>query len=169
MGFIHFIGGEGRNGKLISVAMGLSANPESYIATLNGSMPFTLKLLGLEVGTAERLEELRKRFRSLHIKGPWFKAAPALTKYVEELEEVERDYAKTRRVSLDLDPEEFAELEMMVGELGEKTKAAVLRRARRFYRSILRYKAQGYMIQAIKGGEMIQFPNLDDVRDPPTP
>jgi len=166
MAFIHYIGGEGREGKLISVAVGLSANPESHIASLSGSMPFSLKLLGLELGSPERLEEIRKQFRALHIKGPWFRAASQLTSYVDALAEVERDRHKTKRVSLDLGPEEFAELEMMVGELGEKTKASVLRRARRFYRSLLRYKAQGYMIQAVKGGQMIQFPDLDDVRGP---
>lgn len=164
--YIHYIGGEARNGKMVSIAIGVSSNPEAHLAKLSGEMPFALKLLGLEAGNKARLEEVRKEFKALHIKGPWYKPAPALTSHIEGLPEVERSDKKTKRVSLDLDPEEFAELELMVTELGEKMKSKVLRRALRFYRGLQQYKAQGYMIQAVKGGLMVQFPNLDDVREP---
>lgn len=166
MSYIHYLGGEGRNGNLISIAIGMSTNPEARMAELNGSMPFTIKLLGLELGSQERLAQVKTQFRALHIKGPWFKPAPALDSHIKALEEVVRSDQRTKRVSLDLSPEEFTGLELMLPELGETMKSKALRRALRFYRAMLYYKAQGYMIQAVKGGLMVQFPDLDDVRGP---
>jgi hypothetical protein len=84
--------------------------------------------------------------------------------HVAELRPVDRGAGKPRRVSLDLEPEEFAALETMVEQMGTITKARLLRRAVKFYRSLIRYKAQGYLIQAIKGGKLVQFPDLEDIR-----
>lgn len=73
-----------------------------------------------------------------------------------------RDWdAPTTRVSLDLTPEENAELNRLVKTLKTRTRARLLRQALRFYAVLVDHKEQGYLIQAIKGGSLLQFPDLD--------
>jgi hypothetical protein len=69
---------------------------------------------------------------------------------------------KAGRLSLTLDEHEMAELEEMTEALGTKTKTRTIRRALRFYKRVVGLKKQGFLIQAIKGGILKQFPNLDD-------
>lgn len=162
---IHFIGGATKRGELVAVAIGISTSPSSQVAALKKASPFHgLSLLGVEAGSQERLETIKNEFATLAMGGPWFKASEELLQRIKSLEPAV-DKKDSRRVSLDLDPEEWAMLETMVEELGEKMKSKVLRRSLKFYRSLLRYKAKGYMIQAIRGGELIQFPELDDIRE----
>ena len=164
MQFLTYIGGVGRNGKLVAVGIGLCADPAVYIASL-GAMPFELKLLAVEEGTAEKLEQLKEQFKAAHLNGPWYKPTDELQKYVDSLESVDAAVlGRAKRISLDLSPEEFAQLEGLVEEMGAKTKANLLRKAFRFYQALYRYKAQGFMIQAVKGGKMLQFPDLDTIQ-----
>lgn len=69
--------------------------------------------------------------------------------------------ARTTRVSLDLTPEEKAEVKSMVKLVGLKTVARYLRRASRFYAMLIRLQREGYLIQAIRKGSLKQFSNLD--------
>jgi hypothetical protein len=162
--WIYYIRGVGQSGKLIAVGIGLGTEPESRVAELEGMMPYRTELAGIEEGSQERLEALQERFRADHLHGPWYKPSAALVGHVAELQPVNRETGKTRRVSLDLDPSEFADLETMVEQMGTVTKSRLLRRAVKFYQSLVRYKAQGYLIQAIKGGKLVQFPDLEDIR-----
>lgn len=159
--WIHYIGGLGRSDKLVVVAIGLGPDPESEMAALRDMSPFKLRLLGLEQGSRERLEEVRQQFRGCKMRGPWFKANDALQVHIEALKPVERDKAKVKRISLDLPPDEFHDVERAVGMLGLKTKARFLRRAARFYVRLGRLKAQGWAIQAVKDGQLLQFHSLD--------
>lgn len=161
MQFIHYIGGEGRNGKLVALGFGLSSDPEAHLATLKGTMPFNLKILAIEAGSAEKLELLREQFKKSHINGFWYQPTPELQQHVKAVEVVDPAMGKMTRVSLDLSPDEFGQLEKLVEETGTKGKAKFLRKALRFYAALYRYKAQGYMIQVVRGGKMVQFPDLD--------
>ena len=165
--FVHYILGSTKSGTEIAVAVGVSADPDAALLALNQSSPLSLKLVGVEEGDASRVEEVRTKFRHLRLNGPWFKVAPDLKEHIQSLCFVDpAKAAATKRVSVDLDPEEFHDLEVFVGEMGAKSKADLFRRALRFYRALHRYKAQGFIIQAIKSGKLFQFPDLDDVRGP---
>lgn len=166
MQWIHYIGGRGKGGKLLSIAIGMSSDPDTFIAKFKNDMPFIIALLGLEEGSQERLEQLRVQFSGTSLHGPWYKPTGALTDIIENLPSVERG-GPVRRVSLDLPTEEFVQLDAMVRELGTVTKSRLLRRAMRFYLRLGRYKARGYALQAIKDGKLIQFPDLDDIEEPP--
>ena len=166
MQYIHFIGGRNHDGKLIVVALGLSKDPESQLTLLADTSPFALYLLGIEEGTSERLEQLKEQFRKSHYRGAWFKATSDLVAYIDGLKEVDRDGGKTKRVSVDLTAEDFSQLEALVTELGVRSKAEFFRKGLKLYAALHRYKAQGFLIQAVKGGKLIQFPNLDSVEKP---
>lgn len=161
MQFIHYIGGETRSKKLVAVGLALSNDPVTHLASLKGTMPFELRTMAVEQGTPSQLEQLKETFKAAHLNGFWYKPSPALVAHVEAVESVDPALGKMTRVSLDLTPEEFAALEKLVGESGTKSKAQLLRKALRFYRVMHAYKAQGYGIQAVRGGKMIQFPDLD--------
>ncbi len=165
MQFVHYIGGENRGHKIIAVGFGLSSDPVAHLASLQGTMPFDLRLLAVEQGTAEKLEGLKATFLSSHLHGFWYKPSPELLAHIQAIESVDPALGKATRVSLDLSPEEFSHLEKLVSEMGAKSKAKLLRMALRFYGALYRYKAQGFMIQAVRGGKMIQFPDLD-IRPP---
>lgn len=166
MRWIHYIAGKGKSGKLIAMAIGMDPDPDAVIAKYDDLMPFTIELIGLEEGSQERLEELRTRFRPIRLHGPWYKPTAELVEFVEGLKPIDRMQG-SKRVSLDLMAEEFSQLEAMVKELGTVTKARLLRRALRFYLALGRYKARGYALQAIKDGKLIQFPDLEHIKDPP--
>lgn len=166
MQYIHFIGGRNLKGKTVAVAMGVSSDPEGQLTSLEGSSPFELSLLALEEGDAERLEQLKERFKGSHARGPWFQATDELLAYVEALEPVDREAGKTKRVSVDLAAEDFALLESLVSEMGIRSKAEFFRKGLRLYAGLHRYKAQGYLIQAVRGGKMVQFPDLDHIAKP---
>jgi hypothetical protein len=164
--FIHYVGGEGRNKKLVAIGFGLSTDPKAYVAALHGTMPFNLRLLACEKGDDAKLEKLRATFKGAHLNGPWYKPTPELQVHIDSVEAVDLEASKDApgkmtRVSLDLNADEFAALEQLVGEMGAKSKAQLLRQALRFYGNLYRYKAQGYGIQAVRGGKLIQFPDLD--------
>lgn len=161
MQFIHYIGGAGRNQKLVAIGFALSNDPAAHLASIQGTMPFDLKILAIEQGTPERLEELKELFKTAHLNGFWYTPKPELLAHIEAVESIDTSLGKPTRVSLDLVPEEFAALEKLVEEMGAKSKAQLLRKALRFYGAMYRFKAQGYGIQAVKGGKMIQFPDLD--------
>lgn len=164
MPFIVFIGGESRLGKLVSVVMGLAPTPEALRSMIEDASPFELKILGAEPGGEDEHRELQKRFAPALMKGLWYRPSEDLLEYVKGLLPLEGQ-GPTKRVSLDLEPQDFADLEVFVREKGLKTKSALLRRALRFYRALHRYQAQGFVIQAIRNGRLVQFPDLDDIRD----
>ncbi len=73
-----------------------------------------------------------------------------------------RDWeAKTIRVPLELTPDELAELDRIKTHLKTKTRARILRQALRFYSMLADLKQKGYLIQAVKPGSLLQFPDLD--------
>jgi hypothetical protein len=73
-----------------------------------------------------------------------------------------RDWtAKTIRVTLDLTPDEVELLDKMVKLRRTKTRARLLRQIIRFHSVLTEYKELGYLIQAIKQGHLLQFPDLD--------
>lgn len=162
--WIVYMRGAGKNSKTISYGLDLVADPEGRIAEFSDVMPFTIELAGLEVGSRERLEQLREQFRSEHLHGPWYKPSEAIASHIGALPKVDRNTGAMRRVSLDLASDEFAMLDSLVEKMGAKTKARLLRRALRFYSALTQYKAKGYLIQAVKNGKMIQFPDLEDIR-----
>ncbi len=162
---LYYIGGRSKTGKLISVAIGITSNPDVQLAALQESSPFhDLSLLALEDGSQERLEQIKREHHCFG--GPWFTVTAALERHISELPAYDASKRTIRRVSVDLDPEEWLALEVMVEELGEKMKSKVVRRALRFYRALLKYKAQGFLVQAVRGGELHQFPKLDAIRGP---
>lgn len=164
MQFIHYIGGTSKAGKLISIGIGLSSDPAAALEALKGTMPFDLRMLAVELGTSERLESVKAAFKAACQNGFWYQPTAELEAHVNGIESVDPDLGKTTRVSLDLVPEEFAALAKLTQEMGVRSKAELLRRALRFYGAMYRYKAQGFGIQAVKGGKLIQFPELDTAR-----
>ncbi len=164
MSFIYYIAADSKVGKIVSIAVGVSSDPEEEVSNLDAVMPFKMRLLGLELGSLGRLEAVRHQFRGAHIRGSWFQPSEELQTYVSLLPAIDRSKNQSIRVSLDLNYSEHADLERFVEELGSKTKARLLRRAFRFYQALHRYKAQGFLIQAVKGGTLIQFPDLDDIK-----
>lgn len=164
MQFIYYVGGESRAKKLVAVGFGLSSDPAATVVDLQVAMPFDLRMMAIEQGNAEKLEQLKDRFKTSHMNGLWYKPSAELQEHIQGVTVVDPEVGKTVRVSLDLVCEEFASLEQLVGEMGLKSKAQLLRKAFRFYQAMYRYKAQGYGIQAVKGGKLIQFPDLDTAR-----
>jgi hypothetical protein len=146
------------------VGIGLGAEPETHVVELQETLPFQIELAGLEEGDPERLEDLKERFRQDHVRGMWYRPSEALTGHLAGLGPTDREAGKIRRVSIDLTPEEFVALEKMVQELGTTTKTRLIHKAIKFYRALITYKAKGYLIQAVKGGKLVQFPDLDDIR-----
>lgn len=69
--------------------------------------------------------------------------------------------SKSGRLTLDMPEKDMAELEDMVQTLGTRTKSRLIRRALRFYKVVTGLKRQGFLIQAIKGGTLKQFPDLE--------
>lgn len=73
-----------------------------------------------------------------------------------------RDWnAPKRRVPLELTEEELAEVDALVEVRKTRTRSRLIRRALRFYKVLSDHKEQGYLIQAIKPGSLLQFPDLD--------
>lgn len=164
--WIHYIGGLGAGDKLIAVEIGLGEDPEGYMAKLREASPFQLNMLKVEEGTIERFEALQESFRKLRLQGSWYRATSVLRSHIEALPAVDRRKPKTRRVSLLLPPDEFAELERAVGVMGTKTKNRLARMALRSYLQLVRYHALGYRIQAIRNGKLVQFEDLDSIKGP---
>lgn len=158
--WLYYIGGFGKGDKLVAVAIGVSPDPEEQLALLREASPFSLRLLGLEEGDRERLAAVQTTFHRLKLQGPWYRVSEDLEAHIAALKPIERT-AKVRRVSLDLLPEEFRDVERLVDLLGVKTKARLLRRALRLYSKLGHLKAQGWTVQAIKSGQLVQFPDLD--------
>jgi len=73
-----------------------------------------------------------------------------------------RDWTEpTIRVSLDLTRDELELLDRMVRLRKTKTRARLLRQIIRFHSVLTDHKERGYLIQAIKQGSLLQFPELD--------
>ena len=73
-----------------------------------------------------------------------------------------RDWdAKRHRVPLEFTPEELASLDILVKSQKARTRARVIRRALRFYKKLDELKNEGYLIQAVRKGSLLQFPDLD--------
>lgn len=162
MNWVYYVTGLGRDDKVLTVGIGLSPNPEQEVAHMSNFMPYRLKLAGMERGDLELLEQTKRTFRRDHMNNMWFRPSEPLLAHLETLI-LERP-APIRRVSLDLTPEEFDALENLVKQMGVVTKARLLRKAFKFYEALHKYKARGFIIQAIKGGSLVQFPDLDDIR-----
>ena len=160
MHYVYFIAGTDRNDKIVAINLGVSRNPEVVIAAWKDTMPFTLRLLALQEGTAERLEELEKEFRPSLLHGSWYKPSEALLEYIKGLAPLVPD-VHTTRVSLDLNPEELASVERLAEAQKIPSKAAFIRRALRFYGLLVDHRERGFLIQAVRGGTLLQFPELD--------
>lgn len=165
--WIHFIGGKATTGKLVAVAIGMSTDPDHQVAMLVKTQPFQCSLLGLEKGSQKRLEDLRERFQQFALNGPWFRAETPVRAHVDALGPVDRTAGKGKRVSLDLTAADFVELEGLVTTSGATTKQRYIRRALTAYAKIIRFVAQGYAIQAIKDGALVQFDDIANLPDPP--
>lgn len=73
-----------------------------------------------------------------------------------------RDWeSKTVRIPLDLSPDELAQLDRVKQVMKTRTRARYLRQALRFYAQLVDLKEKGFLIQAIKPGTLLQFPDLD--------
>ena|ERR1700744_3580425 len=160
MSYIYFVGGIGKNDKVMTINLGVARNPEAVVASWKGLMPFSLKILAIQEGTAEKLEELEKEFRPDHLHGSWYKPSETLLEYIKGLAQIDPD-VHTTRVSLDLSPEELASVERLAEAEKIKTKAAFIRKAVRFYGLLVDHKERGFLIQAVRGGTLLQFPELD--------
>lgn len=164
MGWIYYVEGLSNSNKVLTIGIGISSEPELEVASLARIMPYKVRLAAMEYGDLNLLEQRREQFISGRMNGMWFQPTENLSDLVRNLPVADREEFKGKRVSLDLSPEEFERLETLVSQLGTTTKARLLRKALRFYESLAKYKGQGYLIQAVKGGSLIQFPDLDDIR-----
>jgi len=73
-----------------------------------------------------------------------------------------RDWeTKTIRLTLDLMPEEMQELDRLRDRLKTRTRSRLVRQALKFYSVLVDHRHEGYMIQAVKQGSLLQFPDLD--------
>jgi hypothetical protein len=73
-----------------------------------------------------------------------------------------RDWeAKSVRVPLRLTEDERDALDALKAQLKTRTRMRLIRRALRFYKVLADLKSQGYLIQAVKQGSLLQFPDLD--------
>jgi hypothetical protein len=89
-----------------------------------------------------------------------------LLESITRLPKLDLGAGASRRVCLDLSPEEFTELEAGVETIGTVTKTRLIRRALSFYLRLGKLRAKGYILHAMKGGKFTAFPDLDDIRDP---
>ncbi len=165
MQWIHYLGGRGKSGKIVAIGIGMSHDPDLFLSQHCSSLPFDAELLKIEEGSQELLDGIRQEYQVDHLNGPWYRVSDKLMDRISALKLTHS--SGTRRVSLDLSVQEFDELSAMVKELGTRTKSRLLRRALRFFLALRRYKARGYVIQAIKGGLLTQFHDFDDINDPP--
>lgn len=81
-GFVYFIRS---NSIHEAIKIGFTAFPEQRLRGLNGSDPYGVRLLHLGPGTISDERRLHRRFRSLQIKGEWFRPDKALSSYIERL------------------------------------------------------------------------------------
>lgn len=160
--WVYFLAGRNRKGDVAAVGIGMSRDPETEVIRIEGLMPFKLELAGMEEGGQKRLEALKKQFKRFHLHGPWYKPADELKAYLDALPPASVG-SSTKRVSLDLTLHDYVDLDEAVKQRG-LTKSKFLRKAVRFYLAINRYDAQGYLIQAIKDGDLVQFKDLEDPR-----
>jgi len=160
MSYVYFIAGIGKNDKIVAISLGVARNPEVVIAAWKDTMPFGLKIMALQEGTAEKLEELEKEFRPDLINGSWYKPSESLLEYIKGLAPLTPN-VHTTRVSLDLNPEELASVERLAETQKIPSKAAFIRQALRFYGLLVDHKDRGFLIQAVRGGTLLQFPELN--------
>lgn len=160
--WVYFLAGRNRKGEVAAVGIGMSRDPETEVIRIEGLMPFKLELAGMEEGGQKLLEALKKRFKRYHLHGPWYTPADELKAYLDALPPASVG-AQTKRVSLDLTLHDYVDLDEAVKQRG-LTKSKFLRQAVHFYLAIHRYNAQGYLIQAIKDGDLVQFHDLKDPR-----
>jgi hypothetical protein len=73
-----------------------------------------------------------------------------------------RDWdAKPVRVPIEMTLEERAELDRLKTLMKTRTRARLIRQALRFYGVLADLKQRGYLIQAVRQGSLLQFPELD--------
>jgi Arc/MetJ family transcription regulator len=165
MSWVFFARAMGRTGKVVALAMDLHPSPELWLEDIAAKSPFPkLRLAAMEGGSLDLLGRLKERFKAYHMNGPWYKVAQPIEDYIRELPEPNRNQGGSRRVTIEIPPEDFAALAEATQRLGTKTKSRFIRQAYRFYLALSEYKARGYLIQAVKGGQLIQFPDLNDIR-----
>jgi len=164
MSWVFFVRGLNRAGKTVALAMDLHPNPELWLEDMTVKVPFPkLKLVAMEEGSLDLLGRLKERFREYHMNGPWYKVGQLIEDYFQALPEANHKFSG-RRLTIEIPPDDFAALTEATTRLGTKTKARFLRQAYRFYLALSDYKARGYLIQAVKGGKLVQFPDLQDIR-----
>lgn len=166
MQWVFYIGGSLRPGKLVTVKIGISADPGGHLASLAPTQPYDLELIGLEVGGPELLAKRQKEFRSVFLRNDWYRPDVKLVEFIQGLPKVDLGKGATKKVCVDFTPEEFALLETGVETIGTVTKARLIRRAVAFYLKLGDLRARGYLLQAMRGGKFTAFPDLDDIRDP---
>ena len=165
MSWVFFVRGMGRTGKTVALAMDLHPSPEAWLEEMSPKAPFSkLEIVAMEEGSLDLLGSLKERFKSYHLNGPWYKVGQPMEDYFQSLPEPNRTLGGTRRVTIEISPDDFAALTEATQRLGTKTKSRFIRQAYRFYLSLVDYKSRGYLIQAVKGGKLVQFPDLNDIR-----
>ena len=127
MQFIYYVGGESRAKKLVAVGFGLSSDPAATVVDLQVAMPFDLRMMAIEQGNAEKLEQLKDRFKTSHMNGLWYKPSAELQEHIQGVTVVDRGRQDRSRLARPRF-EEFASLEQLVGEMGLKSKAQLLGR-----------------------------------------
>jgi hypothetical protein len=166
MQWVFYIGGRLRQGKLVTIKIGVSADPSGHLAALAPTQPYDLELIGLEVGGADLLAQRQKEFRALALRNDWYRPDAKLVDFIQGLPQVDLGKGAAKKVCVDFTPEEFALLEAGVETIGTITKARLIRRAVTFYLKLGELRARGYLLQAMRGGKFTAFPDLDDIRDP---
>lgn len=165
MSWVFFARGMNKAGKTVALAMDLHPTPEVWLEEMAARSPFPkLKLAAMQVGDVDLLGRLRERFREYHMNGPWYRVGQLIEDYFQALPKPDRSQAATRRITVEIPSEDFAALTEATQRLGTRTKARFLRQAYKFYLALSDYKSRGYLIQAIKGGQLVQFPDLNDIR-----
>jgi ribbon-helix-helix CopG family protein len=68
---------------------------------------------------------------------------------------------KPVRIPIDLTADERDELDRLKAVMKTRTRARLIRQALRFYGVLADLKQKGYLIQAVRQGSLLQFPELD--------
>lgn len=165
--WVYYIGGlGGKSGSLTAIRLGIAPDPRETLLELAPTSPFQLVLLGMERGTQDLLETRRSTFRPAALQNDWYLPQDELVDHIEGLEAVNLGDWRLKKVCLDLNPEEWIELEAAVKETGTVTKARLIRRAVKFYAVLGKYKARGFLLQAIKKNRFVVFSDLDNIPHP---
>lgn len=167
MQWLYYIGGRGRKGGLVTLRIGVSADPHAQLEHLAPVQPYKLELLAVEEGGLELLEYRRKQFKEVALQNDWYKMTPELVDFVHAIPKINlTEQSQDRKICVFFSPEEYREISLAVDSIGTRTKSRLIRRAIHFYLTLGQYKAKGFILQVIRGGRFHEFSNLDDIKRP---